>query len=103
MFTESAFPSWLFVIVFFVCFFCRLASNAAVIKDHNVLVLPENKDILLLFVSVGSVKFTDGQVEKWLIVVGCGLVSCVLVETNLPLFEHAEQINPRLAAAGVKG
>lgn len=90
---KSAFPSWLFVF-----FFSKQCSSY-----YNVLVLPENKDILLLFVSIGRVKFADGQVEKWFIVVGCGLVSCVLVETDLPLFEHAEQINPRLAAVGVKG
>lgn len=82
--------------------FCRLAGSTVVIKDHTELILPENEDILLLFISVGSVKFADGQVKKWLIIVGCCFVSGILVETNLPLLEHAEQIYPRLAARGLE-
>lgn len=86
----------------YLSFFCRLVSSTVVIKGHTELILPENEDILLLFISVGSVKFADGQVEKWLIVVGCCFVSGILVETDLPLFEHAEQIYPRLAAGGLE-
>lgn len=100
MFTEKNIS---FMVVFSFFFLASKQASKQCSSYNNVLVLPENKDILLLFVSIGSVKFTDGQVEKWFIIVGCGLVSCVLVETDLSLFEHAEQINPRLAAVGVKG
>lgn len=82
--------------------FCSFTGSTVFIKDHTELILPENEHILLLFISIGSVKFANGQVKKRLIVVGCGFVSCVLIESNLPLFEHAEQIYPRLAAGGVE-
>lgn len=52
------------------------------------------EDILLLFVAIGDVAVAVGQVEQWLIVVGCTGVLGILVEANLPFVQDTVKVDP---------
>ena len=59
--------------------------------------LLECEDIFLLLVPVGDVAGTAAEAKKRLVVVRCGGVLGVLVETKLTLIQHAVQVHPRSA------
>lgn len=52
------------------------------------------EDIFLLFVAIGDVAVAVGQVEQWLIVVGCTGVLGILVEANLPFVQDTVKVDP---------
>lgn len=54
----------------------------------------KREDILLLFVAIGDVAVAVGQVEQWLIVVGCTGVLSILVEANLPFVQDTVKVDP---------
>lgn len=54
----------------------------------------EREDVLLLLVAVGDVAVAVGEAEQRLVVVRRRGVLGVLVETELPLVQHAVQVDP---------
>lgn len=65
-------------------------------KQH----LLKDEEILLLLVAHGRVKRAGAQVHRRLLVVRTVVVARILVEGQLPLFQHAVDVHPGFASQG---